>query len=218
MVCNGCRYRIKKLDETRKTSNCGISTIFEVTNVSSRSDKHLELSKNLYNGYLEDIFQCDFKSFKVVLFVVKWYRLRLNQRDPDRTIIEHDNGFTMVNTRLFELGTEPYVLPSQCEQVFYSEVPGKVGWSFVVRHDPKGRAVKYNLDDGNEEGSMEEEYDDEEHDQLELADNADEDYSNDDTMNAIDDDDDDDMANPYNVDYVSDEEDSEMDEENDEIY
>ena len=82
--------------------------------------------------------------------------LRLNQRDPNRTIIEHDNGFTMVNTRLFEEGTEPYVLPSQCEQVFYLEVPGKVGWSFVMRHDPRGRSIKYNMDDANEEGSLEE--------------------------------------------------------------
>ena len=79
----------------------------------------------------------------------------------------------MVNTRLFELGMKPYVLPSQCEQVFYSEVLGKAGWSFVVRHDPRGRPIKYNLDDGNEEGSLEEEYDDEEHDQLELADDDD---------------------------------------------
>ena len=76
----------------------------------------------------------------------------------------------MVNTRLFEPGTKPYVLPIQCEQVFYSEVPSKAGWLFVVRHDPRGRPVKYNLDDGNEEGSLEEEYDDKEHDQLELAD------------------------------------------------
>ena len=127
MVCNGCIYHIKKLDETNKKTDYGISAVFEVTNVSSRSDRHPELSENWYYGYLEDILQCDFKSFKVFLFVVKWYRLRLNQRDPDRTIIEHDNGFTMVNTRFFEPGMEPYVLPSQCEHVFYSEVPGKAG-------------------------------------------------------------------------------------------
>ena len=82
-------------------------------------------------------------------------------------------------------------------------------------HDPRGRAVKYNLDDGNEEGSLEEEYHNEEHDQLELADdddpiedvqgivesddvadNVDEDYFDDVTMTVTDDDDDDDMANP----------------------
>ena len=108
----------------------------------------------------------------------------------------------MVNTRLFEPGTEPYVLQSQCEQVFYLEVPGKAGWSFVVRHDPRGRPVKYNLEDDNEEGSLEEGYDEAEHDQHQLdddddpaedvlqeivesddvANNADEGYTDDDTM------------------------------------
>ena len=58
----------------------------------------------------------------------------------------------MVNTRLFEPGMEPYVLLSQHEQVFYSEVPYRGGWSFVVRHDPRGRSVKYNVEEGNEEG------------------------------------------------------------------
>ena len=91
MVCNGCRYHIKKLDETKKTSHYGISAFFEVTNVSSRSDRDPELLENRYYGYLEDILQCEFKYFKVVLFVFKWYRLHLNQCDPDRTIIEHDN-------------------------------------------------------------------------------------------------------------------------------
>ena len=75
----------------------------------------------------------------------------------------------MVNTRLFELGTKLYVLSSQFEHVFYSEVPGKVGWSFVMRHNPRGRSVKYNLEEDNEEG-LEEEDDDEDHDQHELND------------------------------------------------
>ena len=50
-----------------------------------------------------------------------------------------------------------------------------MGWSFVVRHDPRGRPVKYNLDDGNEEGSLEEHEDDEEHDQHDLDDDDDDD-------------------------------------------
>ena len=170
------------------------------------------------------------------MFVVKWYRLKLNQRDRDRTIIEHDNGFTMVNTRLFEQKTEPYVLPIQCEHVFYLEVISKEVWSFFVRHDPRGRPIKYNLDDGNEEGSLEEEYEDKEHDQIELddddptedvqgivesddvADNSHEDYINDDTMSVTDLDDDVDMTNPYNIESGSDDIDDDMDEEDDEIY
>ena len=52
----------------------------------------------------------------------------------------------MINTRSFEpVRDEPYVLTSQCEQVFYFGVPHKSGWSFVVRHDPRVRPVKYNV-------------------------------------------------------------------------
>ena len=118
MWCNDMKYRIQKLDETKKTSYCGIFAVFEVANVSSRSDRHLELSENRYYGYLEDILQCDFKSFKVVMFISKWYKLRLNQHDPDRTIIEHDNGFTMVNTRLFEPKRRPMFFQDNVNMYF----------------------------------------------------------------------------------------------------
>ena len=79
----------------------------------------------------------------------------------------------MVNKRLFEPGMEPYVLRSQCEQVFYSDVLDKAGWSFVVRHNPRGRPVKYNLEEGNEQGTLEEEDNNEQHDQYELDDHDD---------------------------------------------
>ena len=116
MFCNGQKFCIKVLDDTKKTCDSGITIVFQVTNISSRNDLHPRESKNWYYGILDDILECYFSSFKLVLFVVKWYRLRLNPKDADRTIIEHDNGFTMVNTRLFEPnGDEPYVLPSQCE-------------------------------------------------------------------------------------------------------
>ena len=55
----------------------------------------------------------------------------MNERDTERIVIEHANVFTMVNTRALEPSTEPYVLPSQCEQAFYSEVPGKAGKTII---------------------------------------------------------------------------------------
>ena len=64
----------------------------------------------------------------------------------------------MVNTMPLELGTEPYVLPSQCEQVCFLEVLGKVGWSYIIICDPRGRPVKYNHVD--DEDNHEEEDDD----------------------------------------------------------
>ena len=55
MVWNRGRYRMKKLDETKKTLDSGVLAVFEVTNVSSRTDRHPEVSENRYYGYLEDI-------------------------------------------------------------------------------------------------------------------------------------------------------------------
>jgi hypothetical protein len=159
MWCNGRKFRIKMLDDKMKTSDCGITAVFKVTNISSRSDRNPEETENRYYGLLEDIIECDFNSFKIILFEVKWYMLRIHERDPERTIIEHDNGFTMVNTRAFEPSIESYVLPSQREQVFYSEVPGKASWSYVVRYDLRGRIVKYNHVAKDEDNNEEEDHD-----------------------------------------------------------
>ena len=151
----------------KKTCDSGITAVFQVTNVSSRSDIHPEVSENRYYGILDDILECDFKSFRLILFIVLWYRLRLNENVPERTIIEHDNVFTMVNTRLIKRArNEPYVLLSQCEQVFYSEVPGKPGWSFVVRHDPRGRSIKYNVVEEKDTKELEDDVDDDQDQQL----------------------------------------------------
>jgi hypothetical protein len=49
----------------------------------------------------------------------------------------------MIKTMVFERGHDRYVFPSQCEQVFYSNVLGERDWSFVVRYDPRGRPIKY---------------------------------------------------------------------------
>ena len=117
----------------RKMCDFGISAIFVVTNISSRNDTHPQQFENRYYGILDDILECDFNSFKLVLFIIKWYRLWMNQNDPDRSVIEHDSGFTMINTRSLEpIGDEPYVLPSQCEQVFYSGIPYKLVGHFLL--------------------------------------------------------------------------------------
>jgi hypothetical protein len=83
----------------------------------------------------------------------------MHEHDIERTVIEHDNGFSMVNTREVELGTKPYVLPSHCEQLFYSEVPSKEGWSYIVRYDPRGRTIKYNHVAEDEYNNEEEDHD-----------------------------------------------------------
>jgi hypothetical protein len=77
------------------------------------------------------------------MFDVKWYRLQMHERDEERNIIQHDNGFLMIKKMVFERGHDRYVFPSQCDQIFYSNVPCERDWSFVVRYDPRGRTITY---------------------------------------------------------------------------
>ena len=71
MWCNGRKFRIKQLDETRKSSDSGIIVVFQVTNVSSRTEKHRREYENRYYGYLNDIPECDINFLKLVLLYVK---------------------------------------------------------------------------------------------------------------------------------------------------
>ena len=48
----------------------------------------------------------------------------MHEHDEERTVIQHANGFPMIKTTMFERGHDRYVFPSQCEHVFYSNVPG----------------------------------------------------------------------------------------------
>lgn len=119
-----------------KTYDSGISLVFKVTNTSSRCDEHPQESKNKNYGYLDNIIECNFNSFKLFLFDVKRYRLQMHEHDEEITFIyEHSNGIPMIKTTMFENREDHYVFPSQCEQVFYSKVPSKRDWSFIVRYD-----------------------------------------------------------------------------------
>jgi hypothetical protein len=100
--CNGRKFRIKQLDETRNTSDSGIAAVFQVTNVSSRSDKRPREYENRYYGFLNDIIECDFNSFKLVLFDVKWYRLQMHENDEEKTIIQHDNRFLLIKQQFLK--------------------------------------------------------------------------------------------------------------------
>ena len=91
----------------------------------------------------------------------------MNERDLDRTFIDHGNGFTMINIRLLQLGTNPYDLPSQCEQDFYSQAPSKEGWSYVIKCDTPRRHVNYIV---LEEDSIEEDQQEDAEEQVDLLD------------------------------------------------
>jgi hypothetical protein len=57
MYYNGYKSCIKKMDNTKRTCNFGITVIFEVTNILSRNDMHPQQSENIYYGILDNIIE-----------------------------------------------------------------------------------------------------------------------------------------------------------------
>ena len=73
--CDGYKFHVKNLDDMKKTCGSGITIVFEVTNTSFRNNIHPQESQNQYYDILDYILECDFNTFKMVLFIVKWYKL-----------------------------------------------------------------------------------------------------------------------------------------------
>ncbi|MCH3075630.1 DUF4216 domain-containing protein, partial [Listeria monocytogenes] len=85
-------------------------------------------------------------------------------------VIQHDNEFLMINRSFERVGDEPYVLPSQCEKVFYSKVPHKRGWTFFVRYDPRGRSINHNAMEEEDTEEVEDDVNDDEDDDVAIDD------------------------------------------------
>jgi hypothetical protein len=129
----------------------------------------------------------------------------MHEHNEERTVIQHANEFSMIKRTVFEKENDRYVFPSQCEQVFYSKVPGKREWSFFVRYDPRGRSVKYIVDEEDDVDLEQEEYgltyEEDEEDEPGVGDKASvlDDDIDEDMLENDNDDDDDGIINPFNI-------------------
>ena len=85
MRYNGCKFHIKKLNEKINTSDCGIIIVYQVTNVSSRSDTHCNDQQSYtqwkYSKYFEDKYiHCRIVIVNCILYkriYVKWLQMRI---------------------------------------------------------------------------------------------------------------------------------------------
>jgi len=137
--CKGRHYRVRKLDENRKTIDCGIATYFIVDFQSHVRDGNIKTDTLRYYGLIEDILELNFRSFKVVLFEAKWFRNIVVGNHP--TTYMHENGFCIINHTRFEQTDEPYVFPDQCEQIFLCCHPTERSKSFVIEYNPRSIRV-----------------------------------------------------------------------------
>ncbi|XP_074327543.1 uncharacterized protein LOC141665458 [Apium graveolens] len=97
------------------------STEFERGNSITSQDV-----KKSYYGVIEEIWEIDYKDFKVALFKCKLFDIR-------RGVRVDESGFTLVDFNRFGHEDDPFILATQVKQVFYIRDPADVRWSIVLQ-------------------------------------------------------------------------------------
>jgi len=98
---------------------------------SSARDTNQKADIVAYYGVIQEIILLDYQMFQVPLFKCKWANKGHGLKVED--------GFTVVNFHLSQAAfqKDPYILPSQAKQVFYSNDDSS-DWSVVMRAPPRG--------------------------------------------------------------------------------
>ena len=134
MWFKGHHYRVHKVDENRQTFDYGIASYFTIDFQSHVHDANIKTYTIRYYGLVEDILELNFRSFKEVLFNVRWFRNTRVGNHPTTYI--HENDFCIIDHTRFEKTSEPYVFPDQCEQIFLCHHPIEQSKSFVIEYNP----------------------------------------------------------------------------------
>lgn len=124
-LINGFRFHTIEREETLKIQNSGVCVQGD-DGYNSRD----------YFGKLLDIIELQYQgSNKVVLFKCHWWDVCTSGRGYK----EDDHGFFAVNVEreLPTNATDPYVLASQAQQVYYVEDINNPKWHYVIKMKPR---------------------------------------------------------------------------------
>ncbi|XP_033139161.1 uncharacterized protein LOC117130632 isoform X2 [Brassica rapa] len=129
-VINGNRFHIQSVK--RKTQNSGVTyEAFSMCRSSARDTRHTA-DMVTYYGVITEIILLDYHMFSVPLFKCNWANRGYGVKEED--------GFTLVNLHVNQTPylQDPYILPSQAKQVFYSREDEESPWYVVMRAPPRG--------------------------------------------------------------------------------
>lgn len=125
-IVNGYRFHTKFRDSRCTTQNSGVFLTAKTTSFASSKDQNPIVGDVNYYGSIEEIFELDYwGAFTVVLFKCCWY-----QEEKD------SYGLTRVNFSKCHK-TDPYVLSSQVQQVFYVEDAVEKNSHYVIKKLPR---------------------------------------------------------------------------------
>ena len=111
-----------------QTYNSGVASVFEVP-VQDAMDVLVN-----YIGVLKDILKLDYGPLHtpIILFRCQWIKTSDNRGRP--TYVCDNSGFLTVNfMHKLPRMSDPFIFSSQATQVFFSNIPSKLGWKVVLQ-------------------------------------------------------------------------------------
>ncbi|CAN1224932.1 hypothetical protein LINPERPRIM_LOCUS2370 [Linum perenne] len=130
-IVEGYRFHTKELENRRKTQNSGVMVTAGTHSFSSARDRNPIYSEISYYGVIQDIIELDYwVGKKVVLFKCDWV-------SSGRGLKQDEYGFTLVNFSHRMSDSEPFILASQAQQVFYVTDPMNEDWKVVIKTTPR---------------------------------------------------------------------------------
>ncbi|XP_010412528.1 PREDICTED: uncharacterized protein LOC104698838 [Camelina sativa] len=129
-VING--HRFHRDDVKRMTQNSGVT--YEAFSMcrSSAQDSRQMADMVVYYGVIKEIILLDYHMFQVPLFKCSWANRGYGVKEKD--------GVTLVNLHMNQSSflQDPYIMPSQAKQVFYSREDDSSSWYVVMWAPPRG--------------------------------------------------------------------------------
>ncbi|KAG7568012.1 hypothetical protein ISN45_Aa04g008500 [Arabidopsis thaliana x Arabidopsis arenosa] len=129
-IVNGQQFHTDAVK--RKTQNSGVTyEAFSMCRSSAR-DMRQVADMLTYYGVIKEVLLMDYHMFKVTLFRCNWANTGNGVKEED--------GFTLVNLHMNQTAylKDPFILPSQAKQVFYSREDDNSNWYVVMRAPPRG--------------------------------------------------------------------------------
>ena len=141
---DGVTFSTKDRDDTRLVQCSGVCVDAD-TMIVQAVDKNVEHTSQTYYGVITSIWELDYNSFRIPLFLCKWV-------DFNRGIKVDELGYTLVNLNRFGSLNDPFVLATHVKQVCYIDDPLEKLWSVVLRFPERKH---YDDDDDENEGPVE---------------------------------------------------------------
>ncbi|XP_019163443.1 PREDICTED: uncharacterized protein LOC109159786 [Ipomoea nil] len=119
---NGYTFYTKRQDQKSIVQNSGVTLVAQSREYSSAKDTNPVDATMSYYGVIDEIWELDYKVFRIPLFRCSWVDNRQGVRVDDL-------GFTLVDFGRLGYHDEPFILASQAKQVFYISDPIDSKWS-----------------------------------------------------------------------------------------